>query len=136
MTPARFLLDRSLGGRQLVTRLRGENWDATTLSELFGDDRAQRMADEEWIGTGAEGGYLLLTKDHRIANRPLEARAIYMNEARVIAFARGDMTAEQMGDICLTFADAIHRLARVSGPFVRSLSQSGLRNKRLNWPAP
>ncbi|WP_144875972.1 hypothetical protein [Microbacterium sp. 1.5R] len=134
MTEARFLLDRSVGGKVLVSRLRLEGWDARTLAEEYGDERAQRMRDEEWIAEGTSSGYMLLTKDHRIASRPLEAQAVYFHDARVIAFARGDLTGREMGDICFTHAAAIHRLALRQPPFVYSLSASGLRPKRLNAP--
>jgi hypothetical protein len=131
---ARFLLDRSVGGRLLVTRLRTAGWDARTLAEEYGDERAQAMRDEEWIAAGTRAGYVLLAKDHRVASRPLEARAVYMNEARVIAFARGELTARAMGDLCLEHERAIHRLATVAPPFVMSLGERGLRRKRLNYP--
>jgi hypothetical protein len=93
MAAARFLLDRSVGGRLLVTRLRDAGWDARTLAEEYGDARAQAMRDEEWIADGTRSGYVLLAKDHRVASRPLEAQAIYMHEARVVAFARGELAA-------------------------------------------
>lgn len=134
MAAARFLLDRSLGQRKLVARLRDAGWEATTLAEVFGDDRAQRMSDEEWISAGTKSGFVLMAKDHRVASRPLEARAIYMSDARIVAFARGDLTADQMGDLCMEYSAAIHRLAAVHPPFVFSLAQHGLRRKRLNWP--
>lgn len=118
----------------LVSRLRDAGWDARTLAEEYGDERAQRMRDEEWIAEGTRSGFLLLAKDHRIASRPLEAQAVYLNDARVIAFARGELTGSQMGDICLTHERAIHRLAAVHPPFVFSLSASGLRRKHLNAP--
>ena len=134
MIRARFLLDRSVGGRALVTRLRDAGWDARTLAEEYGDAQAQRMSDEEWISSGTSQGYILLAKDHRVASRPLEALAIYMNDARVVAFARGDITAAAMGDLCLAHAEAIHRLANVRPPFVFSLGVNGLRRKHLNAP--
>lgn len=134
MTGARFLLDRSLGGRQLVARLRGADWDARTLAEEYGDARAQTMSDEEWIASGTTSGFILLAKDHRIASRPLEARAIYMHDARAIAFANGNLTAAQMGDLCLTHEARIHRMATVHPPFVMSLGVGGLRRKNLNGP--
>ncbi|WP_157560557.1 hypothetical protein [Microbacterium gubbeenense] len=132
MAGARFLLDRSVGGRLLVARLRDAGWDARTLAEEYGDVRAQAMRDEEWIEAGSRAGYLLLVKDHRVASRPLEARAIYMNDARVIAFTRGDLTAQMMGDFCLKHEAAIHKWATVRPPFVVSLGVSGLRRKHLN----
>ncbi|WP_136586043.1 hypothetical protein [Microbacterium hydrothermale] len=109
----RFLLDRPVGGRVLVARLREAGWDARTLAEEYGDARAQQMKDEEWIAAGTEAGFLLLAKDHRVAVRPLEARAIYMHDARVIAFVHGDLTSRVMGDLCLKHEKAIHRLATI-----------------------
>lgn len=132
MTTARFLLDRSLGGKLLVSRLRDAGWDARTLAEEFGDQAAQAMLDEEWIAAGTRSGYILLAKDHRIASRPLEARAIYMHDARAVAFARGDLSAAAMGDMCIEHERTIHRLAAVQPPFVFSLSSTGLRRKHLN----
>jgi hypothetical protein len=129
---ARFLLDRSVGGKLLIARLRGAGWVARTLAEEYGDERAQRMPDEEWIAEGTRSGYVLLAKDHRVATRPLEAQAIYVHDARVITFARGELTAAEMGDLCLRHERAIHRLAQVQPPFVMALSESGLRRKRLN----
>ncbi len=96
MDGCRFLLDRSVGGRLLIARL-ASGWDAVTLAEQFGDERAQRMADEEWIAAGTRAGFVLLAKDHRIASRPLEALAVHVNDARVVTFARGELTAAQMG---------------------------------------
>lgn len=58
-----------------------------TLADEYGDERAQRMRDEEWIGAGATAGYFLVA-DHR-ATRPLEAYAIYAHDAKVLVFARG-----------------------------------------------
>jgi hypothetical protein len=130
----RFLLDRSLGQRVLVARLRDAGWDVRTLAEEFGDARAQRMRDEEWIGAGASAGYFLVAKDHRIATRPLEAHAIYAHDARVLVFARGDLTSAQMGDLCIEYAEKIAQLASVRGPFVFSLAAHGLARKRLAAP--
>lgn len=130
----RFLLDRSLGQRSLVSRLRDAGWDASTLAEQFGDARAQSMRDEEWIGEGTLSGFVLLAKDHRIATRPLEAHAIYHHDARVIVFARGDLTATQMGDLCLEHSEKIHQVALARGPFVYSIAAHGLARKRLNAP--
>lgn len=134
MPVARFLLDRSLGQRSLVARLRDEGWDARTLAEEYGDERAQGMRDEEWIGRGALSGFVLLAKDHRIATRPLEAHAIYHHDARVIVFARGDMTASRMGDLYLEHSEKIHQVALGRGPFVYSIAAHGLVRKRLNAP--
>lgn len=118
----------------MIARLRDAGWNARTLAEEYGDERAQRMSDEEWIAAGTQSGYVFLAKDHRVASRPLEALAIYMHDARVVAFSRGELTGQEMGDICLQHEQAIHRLAGVQPPFVFALSATGLRRKRLNVP--
>lgn len=105
-----------------------------TLAEEFGDLRAQQMRDEEWIGEGAEAGYVLLAKDHKIASRPLEAYAIYAHDAKVIVFARGDLTASQMGDLCVQYEQRIRTVALAPGPFVFSIAAHGITRKRLNAP--
>lgn len=132
MPVARFLLDRSLGQRALIARLRTAGWDARTLAEEFGDHRAQGMRDEEWIREGTDAGFVLLAKDHRIASRPLEAQSIARVSAQVVVFARGDLTAVRMGDLCLEFADRIHELGTKPGPYVYSIAAHGLTRKRLN----
>lgn len=52
----------------------------------------------------------------------------------MLVFARGDLTAAQMGDLCLEYSDKIHRLAAARGPFVYSLATHGLARKRLAAP--
>jgi uncharacterized protein with PIN domain len=134
MTRVRFLLDRSLGQIILPAMLRSAGWDVRTLAEEFGDRRAQHMQDGEWIGEGAKAGFLLLAKDHRLARRPLEAAAIYVHDAKVVVFARGDLTATQMGDLCLQYEQKIHLLALAPGPFVFSIAAHGIARMRLNAP--
>ena len=134
MNPVRFLLDSSLGQLVLPARLRDAGWDVRTLAEEFGDRRAQQMQDQEWIGEGAKAGYILLAKDHRLASRPLEAYAIYAHDAKVVVFARGDLTAEKMGDLCVQYELKIHGVALAPGPFVFSISAHGIARKGLNVP--
>lgn len=136
MTEHRFLLDRSLGGRIVVTSLLEAGWDATTLAQRFGDVEAQQMSDEAWIGTGAMEGYVLLTKDSRVATRPLEAQAIYMHDARVFALPRADMTGQAMAQQFVQATDAIMRCcSREPGPYVMVVSDGRLRRKHLGYPA-
>ncbi len=92
------------------------------------------MSDQEWIGEGATAGYILLAKDHRLASRPLEAYAIYAHDAKVVVFARGDLTAAKMGDLCVEYEQKILDLALAPGPFVFSISAHGVARKRLNAP--
>lgn len=136
MNEHRFLLDRSLGGRLVATTLREAGWDAITLAQRFGDVDAQRMSDEEWIGTGTREGYVLLTKDGRVASRPLEAQAIYMHDARVFALPRADMTGPAMAQAFVQATAAIMRCcSREQGPFVMVVRDGRLRRKRLVYPA-
>lgn len=92
------------------------------------------MQDQEWIGEGAKAGYMMLAKDHRLAARPLEAYTIYAHDARVMVFARGDQTAQKMGDPCVQYELKIHGLALAPGPFIFCISAHGIARKRLNVP--
>ena len=49
-------------------------------------------------------------------------------------FARGDLTAGKMGDLCIQYEQKIHGLALAAGPFVFSISAHGIARKRLNAP--
>lgn len=110
MTGVRFLLPRSLGRRLLLARLRVAGWDARMLTEEYGDP-PQAMLDDEWIVSATASGLILRAKDYRIASRPPEARAIDMPDSRAIAFANGNRTAREMGNLRLQHENAIHRMA-------------------------
>lgn len=132
MSGPRFLLDRSRGQRTVRSRLEDAGWSVTTLAAKFGDAEAQRMQDETWIAAGTAAGFILLTKDHRVATRPLEAHAIYTHDARVVSLASGSRTGEQMAELFLLHERRIHGLADARGPFVYSLSPSAMKRKTLN----
>ncbi len=48
--------------------------------------------------------------------------------------SRGDLTAKQMGDLCVQYEQRIYQLALAPGPFVFSISAHGVARKRLNAP--
>lgn len=77
-----------------------------------------------------------LTKDSRVATRPLEAQAIYMHDARVFALPRADLTGHDMAQAFMQTTEAIMRCcSREPGPYVMVVSNGRLRRRRLVYPA-
>jgi hypothetical protein len=128
-----FFVDRSLGGLHVPAGPRLDGWLLTTMDERYGVDRSQSVADVDWIRDASAQGECMLTNDTAIARRPAEATVVRMCGARVFALARADLTGPQMLEVFLAHkADIMRWAARVSGPFVSAVSQSGLRRLRLN----
>lgn len=106
------------------------------MRERYGELSGQTLSDIDWVREAAEAGDAILTKDDHVASRPAEARTIYMCDARVFAFTKAELTADQMIDILLAHAESVHRWAqRTRGPYVASL-RAGLpiMRRRLNYP--
>jgi hypothetical protein len=137
MSPVRFFIDRSLGAHLIPAALRRAGWDIVTMRERYGEVSGQALSDIDWVRDAAEAGEAILTKDDHVATRPAEARTIYMCDARVFAFTKADLTADQMIDILLAHAEPIHRwAARTRGPYVATLRASlPIRRRRLNYPS-
>lgn len=136
MQPVRFFVDRSLGAHLIPAALRNAGWAIVTMRERYGEISGQVLSDLDWVRDAAAGGDAILTKDDRVATRPAEARTIYMCDARVFAFTKAELTADQMIEILVDHADSIHRwAARTPGPFVASLrADLPIRRRRLNYP--
>lgn len=132
----RFFIDRALGAHLVPSALRRAGWNIVTMRERYGEAPGQTVSDPVWIREATASGECILTKDARVATRPAEAQTIYMCDARVFAFAKADLTADQMIAVLLTQADAIRRWAtRTPGPLVAALrSDLSIQRRRLNYP--
>ena len=68
-----YFIDHCLGRKLVVAALRAAGADARAMAdEGFADD----VTDEEWLPVVAARGWAIITKDKRIARRPLERDAI------------------------------------------------------------
>jgi len=133
---AKFFIDRSLGAHIIPTALSDAGWHIVTMRERYGEMPGQRLSDTTWIREAAEAGEAILTKDDHVARRPAEVQTIYMCDARVFAFAKAELTADQMVAILLEKTESIRRWAtRAHGPYVASLRAGlSIRRRRLNFP--
>lgn len=58
--PSEFFVDRSLG-KSIVAGLRSEGLTVHSMADVYGEDKAQRLADEVWFvtfGASAHGSSL------------------------------------------------------------------------------
>lgn len=137
LTDLRFFLDRGLGAHIVPVALRARGWVLTTMDERYGADRSQRIEDEQWISEATNRGEVLLCKDKAIARGPVEARAVYMHDARVFTLARADLTGSEMVALFLAAEQRLVSMAaHAKGPYVVSISPNGLQRLRLAYPPP
>lgn len=129
----RFFLDRGLGSRIVPGRLREAGWQLTTMDERYGVEKSQRVPDTEWIEDATDRGEALLCKDLAIARNQLEAETVFRVSARVFALANANLSGQDTAACLLDRGEAMVAMAaRASGPYVVSVSRTGLRRCRLN----
>jgi len=66
-----FFVDRSLG-KSIVEALRDVGLVVHSMADVYGEKRAQRLADEVWLRDAGENDWIVLTKDDAIRRRPAE----------------------------------------------------------------
>jgi hypothetical protein len=81
--PAEFFVDRSLG-KSIVEGLRDAGLTVHSMADIYGERRAQLLADEVWLRDAGKNDWIVLTKDDAIRRRPAERDAL--TEAAVRAF--------------------------------------------------
>lgn len=110
-------------------------WTVTTMNERYGSAAGERVPDERWIRESAARGEVILCKDAHVAQRPLEAEAIYYSGARVFVITAADITGTAMVERLVRHQNSIDRwISRVEGPFVCGVYETELRRLRLRAP--
>ena len=84
----RGFVDRSLGAQQIAAALR----EAGASVVVHDDEFAKDTPDEVWLKEAGRRGWLVVSKDKRIATRTLELLAIARAGARVFILGAGNMT--------------------------------------------
>ncbi|HEY1273537.1 MAG TPA: hypothetical protein VGF25_01430 [Thermoleophilaceae bacterium] len=129
--PPEFFIDRSLGRKHLPSALRALGLTVHTMSSVYGEERAQRLDDETWLGDAGRRGWVVLMKDDAIRRRPAERDALMRAGIRAFCLTNAQLRAAQQ---TARFVDNINRIlrqARRPGPYIYGVYESGL--KRL-WP--
>jgi hypothetical protein len=133
--PPEFFIDRSLGRKHLAEALRrlGLGLTIHTMASVYGEKRAQELADEEWLTDAGKRGWIVLMKDDAIRRRPAERDALMRAGVRAFCLTSGQLRA---ADQTARFVNNIHRIlqrARKPGPYIYGVYENRL--ERL-WPVP
>lgn len=66
-----------------------------TLASVYGDKRAQGVADETWLRRAGREDWVVLTKDDKIRRRPTEMEAFRRAKVRVFCLTTAELKAQQ-----------------------------------------
>lgn len=129
--PPEFFIDRSLGRKHLATALAARGLIVHTMASVYGEDRAQELADEEWLADAGARGWVVLMKDAAIRRRPAERDALAAAGVRTFCLTNANLrAAEQTQRFLDHLAAMIEELAQ-PGPWICGVYADGLR--RI-WP--
>lgn len=140
MAPIRFYVDADvLGLAKLLVQVRP---DVTYPGDAggLGCDGLVRPAcptkpgdkDAAWIPIVAKAGWVVITRDRRMLNRPAERQAIIDSKAKVVRFeARHELTKWLQLEIAVTQWRRIEELSRLPGPWIYRASRTGALVKEL-----
>jgi hypothetical protein len=135
MTPPKeqspeFFVDRSLG-KSIVEGLRATGLTVRSMADVYGEKRAQLLADEVWLRDAGENDWIVLTKDDAIRRRPAERDALTGAAVRVFCLTNRSMRGTEQTERFVSNRHRILRQARKPGPYIYGVYAMGL--KRL-WP--
>jgi PIN like domain len=128
--PSQFFVDRSLG-KSIVEGLRAAGLVVHSMADIYGEDRAQRLADEVWLRDAGEQHWIVLTKDDAIRRRPAERDAIVDAAVQVFCLTTATLRGREQTARFLHNRHRILRQARKPGPYIYGVYEKGI--KRL-WP--
>jgi len=102
-----------------------------TLASVYGEARAQTVADEEWLTVAGQNDWVVLMKDDAIRRRPGEIEALRRAGVRAFCLTNANLRAAEQGERFVANRHRIIQRAGKPGPFVDGVYPRGL--KRL-WP--
>ncbi len=111
--------------------LRAVELTVWTLADIYGEQGAQEVADQEWIALAGERGWAYLSKDDRIRRRPAELQALIDGHVRAFCLTNGNLGFD---DQAAWFVENRHRIiqrCRKPGPYVYGVYRDRL--EKL-WP--
>lgn len=126
-----FLVDRSLGGKVVPEALRAHGLTVHTLASVYGERKAQSLADEVWLRDAGRHDWVVLMKDDRIRRRPAERDALVAAGVRAFCLTNANLRGV---DQAARFVGSRHRILRVArrpGPYIYGVYEARL--QRL-WP--
>jgi len=125
-----FFVDRSLG-KSIVEGLRTTGLTVHSMADVYGEKRAQLLADEVWLRNAGKNDWIVLTKDDAIRRRPAERDALIEAAVRVFCLTSRNMRGAEQTARFVMNRHRILRQARKTGPYIYGVYEKSLR--RL-WP--
>ena len=129
--PPEFFIDRSLGRRHLPEALRSSGLVVHTMASVYGEEAAQRLADERWLRDVGAKGWIVLMKDDAIRRRPAERDALVEAGVRAFCLTNAQLRASEQPQRFISNRHRIIQQARKPGPYLYGVYDTGIR--RL-WP--
>lgn len=122
-----YFLDRALGVG-FARALREAGWLAYRIADVFPDD-AQSVTDEQWIETGSQRGWAMLTRDKRIRYRSHELEAL---NGQIFCLANGNLSVSESAQRFIEAQVAIERAVSTGARGFWKVYEEG--RIRRTWP--
>lgn len=118
-----LFIDRDAWSHQLDRALRAAGIPFVAHRDHFDDD----TPDPDWLSAVGRRGWIVLTRDQRIRNRPNELRAARSARLHVFALTSGNLPAAEAVRIVLAAWPAIQRaVAETAPPMFWSITRGGV----------
>ena len=112
-----FFVDRSLG-KSIVDGLRAVGLTAHSMADIYGEKRAQLLADEVWLRDAGENDWIVLTKDDAIRRRPAERDALTEASVRAFCLTNRNLRGAEQTKRFVSNRYRILRQAQKPGPYI------------------
>ena len=117
-----FYIDRCLGSKTIVETLREKG----ITVEIHDDHFSQNAPDTEWIPEVGRRGWIVLTKDAKIAKNFLERIAVANSGVKMFILVSQGLSGQEMANI---FVEAIEEMRKKirnnSAPFIAKVYRDG-----------
>jgi hypothetical protein len=88
------------------------------MREHYGERRAQKIADVDWIALTAQQNWIGFHKDDNIRRNQVERQAVINVGARMFCIGNAQITAADAASYYITNFPAIAAAANQPGPFI------------------
>lgn len=115
----------------MAEALRGVGLTVHTLASVYGEERAQKVPDVEWLALAGANEWVVLMKDDAIRRRPAELAGLTAARVRAFCVTNASLTGEQYAALLVAHRFRIAQRCRRPGPYVVGVYEDGLRQL---WP--
>jgi hypothetical protein len=106
--------------------LRAHGLVVHTLASVYGEERSQRVDDDEWLELAGTGDYAVLMKD-KVYRLEANRDALIAHGVRAFCLTRQNLRGDQQAAIFVAQRHRIIQRARKPGPYVYGVYSDGLR---------